>query len=55
VLTQTELKAERLNAEDVSEQAEQPWAHALPHREYGEGVKSTIDWLLGDSTIPPVS
>jgi hypothetical protein len=53
VLTATDLKAERLHAEDV-EQAEQPWARDLPHREYGEGVKSTINWLLGDSAIPPV-
>ena len=54
VLTATELKAERLHAEDVIEQAGQPWARDLPHREYGEGVKSTINWLLGDSAIPPV-
>jgi hypothetical protein len=54
VLIATELKAERLHAEDVIKQAEQPWAPDLPHREYGEGVRSTINWLLGDSAIPPV-
>jgi hypothetical protein len=54
MLTATQLKAERLHAEDVIEQPEQPWAGDLPHREYGEGVKSTINWLLGDSAIPPV-
>jgi hypothetical protein len=54
VLTATELKAERLHAEDVIEQAGQPSAGDLPHREYSEGVKSTINWLLGDSAIPPV-
>jgi hypothetical protein len=54
VLTATELKAERLHAEDVIEQAGRPWTPGLPHREYGEGVKSTINWLLGDSAIPPV-
>ena len=54
VLTATELKAERLHAEDVIKQAGQPWACDLPHREYGEGVRSTINWLLGDSAIPPV-
>jgi hypothetical protein len=54
VLTATELKAERLHAEDVIEQSEQPRARGLPHREYSEGVKSTINWLLGDSAIPPV-
>jgi len=55
VLTATELKAERLHAEDVIEQAGQPWAGGLPRREYGEGVKSTINWLLGDSAISPVN
>ena len=54
LLTAAELKAERLHAADVIEQAGQPWARGLPHREYGEGVKSTINWLLGDSAIPPV-
>lgn len=54
VLTATDLKAERLHAEDVIKQAGQPRARDLPHREYGEGVRSTINWLLGDSAIPPV-
>ena len=30
------------------------WNLFLPDREYGEGVMSTINWLLGDSAIPPV-
>jgi hypothetical protein len=54
LLTATELKAERLHAEDVIEQAGQPWAGDLPQREYSEGVRSTINWLLGDSAIPLV-
>lgn len=55
VLTATELKAERLHAEDVIEQADQPQAGGLADRRYGEGVKSTINWLLGDTATPPVS
>jgi hypothetical protein len=54
VLTAKELKAERLHAEDVIQQAEQPWVCDQPRRDYGEGVRSTINWLLGDSAIPPV-
>lgn len=42
------LKQERLRAEDAIEDgADQP------SRSYGEGVLSTISWLLGDSTAPP--
>jgi hypothetical protein len=54
-LTTRDLKRERLHAEDVMEQARYPWmADRLPPRWYGEGVKLTITWLLGDTTAPPV-
>jgi hypothetical protein len=54
-LTTRDLKTERLHAEDVIEQASQPWlAERLPPLWYGEGVKAAIDWLLGDSTAAPV-
>jgi hypothetical protein len=53
-LTTRDLKAERVHAEDVIEQARNPWTAArLPPPWYGEGVKLTITWLLGDSTVPP--
>jgi len=49
------LKRERIYAEDAIEQADGRWpSGSLPSRWYGEGVKSTITWLLGDSTAPPV-
>lgn len=52
--TTRNLKTERVHADDVIEQARQPWmADRLPPW-YGEGVKFTITWLLGDSTSPPV-
>lgn len=54
-LTTKELKRERVHAEDVIEQARMPWmTDRLPSPWYGEGVKLTINWLLGDSTGPPV-
>jgi len=54
-LTTRDLKAERVHAEDIIEQARHPWmADRLPRPWYGEGVKFTITWLLGDSTAPPV-
>ncbi len=54
-LTTKDLKTERLHAEDVIEQARNPWmADRLPPPWFGEGVKFTITWLLGDSTAPPV-
>ena len=41
--------------EDVIEQSRYPWmADRLPPLWYGEGVKFTITWLLGDWTAPPV-
>jgi len=54
-LTTRELKRERVRADDVIEQARYPWMadRILPPR-YGEGVKLTISWLLGDSTAWPV-
>ena len=49
-----DLKAERLHAKDV-EQARNPgMADQLPVPPYGEGVKLTITWLIGDSPTPPV-
>lgn len=54
-LTTRDLKAERVHAEDVIKLARQPWiADGLPTPSYGEGVKFSINWLLGDSTVPPV-
>jgi len=54
-LTTRDLKMERVRAEDVIEQSRYPWmADRLPPLWYGEGVKFTITWLLGDWTAPPV-
>jgi hypothetical protein len=54
-ITTRDLKTERVHAEDVIEQARYPWmADRLPPFWYGEGVKLTITWLLGDTTAPPV-
>jgi len=54
-LSTRDLKRERLNADDVIEQARYPWmADRLPPLWYGEGVKFTITWLLGGTTAPPV-
>jgi hypothetical protein len=54
-LTTKALKMERVHAEDVIEQPRYPWiTDRLPPLWYGEGVKFTITWLLGDWTAPPV-
>jgi hypothetical protein len=54
-ITAAVLKHERVYAEDVIEQGRDRWAADwLPSRWYGEGVRSTINWLLGDSTLTPV-
>jgi hypothetical protein len=54
-LTTRALKMERVHAEDVIEQSRYPWmADRLPPLWYGEGVKFTISWLLGDWTAAPV-
>jgi hypothetical protein len=54
-ITTRDLKTERVHAEDVIEQARYPWmADRLPPHWYGQGVKLTIAWLLGDSTAPPI-
>ncbi|HUY47587.1 MAG TPA: hypothetical protein VMV92_17940 [Streptosporangiaceae bacterium] len=54
-LTARALKSERVHAEDVIEQGGNRWAADWPlPRWYGQGVKSTITWLLGDSTALPV-
>ena len=53
--TTRHLKAERVHAEDVIEQARNPgMIGRLPPPSYGEGVQLAITWLLGDSTAPPV-
>jgi hypothetical protein len=53
--TTRSLKTERVHADDVIEKTRQPWmADSLPPPWYGEGVKFTITWLLGDSTAPPI-
>ena len=50
-LTTRDLKAERVHAEDVIDQARNPgMADRLPPPWYGKGVKFTIAWLLGDWT-----
>lgn len=55
-LATKDLKLERVHAEDVIEQAQHPWlAGRVPSPWYGEGVKFSITWLLGDSTAPPVN
>jgi hypothetical protein len=55
-VTTRALKAERLHAHDVIEQAANLWmADRLPSMYYGEGVKLTLDWLLGDTTAQPVT
>ena len=54
-LTTRDLKMERVHAEDVIEQSRFPWmADRLPPLWYGAGVKFSITWLLGDSTVAPV-
>ncbi|MGH3157684.1 MAG: hypothetical protein ACRDNF_14055 [Streptosporangiaceae bacterium] len=54
-VTTRALKRERVRADDVIEQARYPWmAERLPPPRYGEGVKHTISWLVGDTTAPPV-
>jgi hypothetical protein len=50
-LTSRDLKAERVHAEDVIEQAGRDQLLAV---EYGEAVKYTITWLLGERTRRPV-
>lgn len=49
------LKRERIYAEDAIEQGgDRPASGSLPSRWHGEGVKSTIAWLLGDAITAPV-
>jgi hypothetical protein len=53
--TARDLKTERVQALDVIEEARRPWIPDHPLSPwYGMGAKETINWLLGDSTIPPV-
>lgn len=51
-LTIRDIKTERLHAEDLIDHAAAPWSEGASAW-YGEGVKSTITWLLGDSVVPP--
>lgn len=53
--TVRDLKTERVCARDVIEEVRRPWIlnHFLPSW-YGVGVEKAINWLLADSTIPPV-
>lgn len=54
-LTTRDIKAERLHAQDIIDRAAFPsLANRAPSPWYGEGVKSTITWLLGDSTTSPI-
>lgn len=50
------LKQERVHAEDAIEHGADLWeVGSLPSRRYGHGVKVSLDWLLGDETVDPVS
>lgn len=50
-ITSKDAKGERVQAQDVIEQAGSSWMRdRLPPRLYGQGVKDTIAWLLGDTT-----
>ena len=54
-MTTRDLKLERVHAEDLIEQTKTPWAaDGQPSARYGEGVKYTITWLLGDQITQPV-
>ena len=53
-ITSRVVKQERLHAEDVIEQVNDQFSvGSIPTRSFGEGVKATISWLLGDSSLPP--
>lgn len=54
--TRKALKQERIHAEDVVESGRDGEVRdgEVVDRSYAEGVKSTISWLLGDSTADPV-
>lgn len=53
-LTTRDLKSERVRAEDVIDEARRPWIASRLPVSYGEGVKYTVTWLLGESTVSPV-
>jgi hypothetical protein len=47
-------RTERVHAEDIIGQARDVgMVGQLPPSPYGEGIKFTITWLLGDRTAPP--
>ena len=53
-ITSRVLKEERLHAEDVIEEVEDRCiVGPAPARSFAEGVEATINWLLGDSSVPP--
>lgn len=55
-LTSRDLKTERLHAQDAADRAGYPWmADRLPPPSYGEAVKVTITWLLGESILSPLN
>src|SRR6266702_4978851 len=54
-LTTRDLKVERVHAEDVIEHARHPrMTGRVASPWFGEGVKFSITWLLGDSKMRPV-
>jgi hypothetical protein len=53
-VTTRDLKDERVHAEDVIDQRRRPClADRFPSPRYGEGVKASVAWLLGDQTVSP--
>lgn len=55
VVTSRTMKQERLHAEDLIEHGgDRHNVSRFPTGSYGEGVKATITWLLGDTTAPPI-
>ena len=53
--TTRDVKAERVLAEDLIDLGDSPWtADHVPSAAYGAGVRSTIDWLLGDRITSPI-
>jgi hypothetical protein len=53
-LTSTDLKSERLHAEDVEQIIYASKENQQPSRGYAAGVKLSIAWLLGDQVVPPI-
>lgn len=54
-LSTSDLKKERLHAEDIIEHIGSPQVTRRPlSTRYGEGVRGSISWLLGDSIASPL-